>query len=148
MRNDNYQNAKEFLAFLLTLTSAVLRLGIHDCCIHWTGDNSAALSWVKDEKCRSAFAQLAFTIFSFLCLRRNIYVQDVVHRPGYLMGDIDALSRSMPHGLDPLKGVSFEGVEVFVELALLSDPILLMEKRVEDHHIALQKAFSVIDRLL
>lgn len=148
MRNDNYQNAKEFLAFLLTLTSAVLRLGIRDCCIHWTGDNSAALSWVKDEKCRSAFAQLAFTIFSFLCLRRNIYVQDVVHRPGYLMGDIDALSRSMPHGLDPLKGVSFEGVEAFVELALLSDPILLMEKRVEDHHIALQKAFTVIDRLL
>ena len=147
-RNDNYQNAKEFLAFLLALTSAVLQLNIRDCCIHWTGDNSSALSWVNDEKCRSAFAQLAFTTYSFLCLRRNIYVQDVLHRPGHLMGSIDALSRSLPHDLDPLKELSFAGVGVFVELALLSDPILLNEKRVEDHHIALQKAFAVINKLV
>lgn len=148
VRNDNYQNAKEFLAFLLALTSAVVQLNIRDCCIHWTGDNSSALSWVNDEKCRSAFAQLSFTIYSFLCLRRNIYVQDVLHRPGHLMGAIDALSRSLPHDLDPLKEVSLDGVGLFVELALLCDPILLNESRVEDHHIALQKAFAVVNKLL
>lgn len=147
-RDDNYQNAKEFLAFLLTLISVVVRLDLRDCCIHWTGDNSAALSWVKDEKCRSAFAQLAFIIYTFLCLRRNIHVVDVVHRPGYLMGAIDALSRSKPHGLDPSKFVSFAEMQVFNEVALLSDPILLREKRVEDHHIALQKALKVVNKLL
>lgn len=64
------------------------------------------------------------------------------------MGAIDALSRDLPHDLDPLKQLSFDGVEVFVELALLSGPILLNERRVEDHHLALQKAFVVINKLL
>lgn len=146
-RDDNYQNAKEFLAFLLTLLSAVLRLDIRDCCIHWTGDNSSALSWVKDERCRSAFAQLSFIIYSFLSLRRNIHTVEVKHRPGYLMGAIDALSRSKKHGLDPSKFVSFADFEVFVEVALLSDPVLLKEERVEAHHTALQKALKVVNKL-
>lgn len=81
VRNDDYQNAKEFLAFLLALVSAVLILDVRNCCIHWTGDNSSALSWVADGKCQSSFAQLAFIAYSFLCVRRNLCVVDVKHRP-------------------------------------------------------------------
>ena len=54
IRNDNYQNAKEFLAFLVTVVhfvqSPMFKSG---CCIHWTGDNCAALSWVDNNRCKS-----------------------------------------------------------------------------------------------
>ena len=57
LRDDNYQNAKEFLAFLLALVSLVVVRDVKDCCIHWTGDNSSALSWVDKRWCGSSFAQ-------------------------------------------------------------------------------------------
>ena len=148
VRNDNFQNAKEFLAFLLSIVSAVLVLDVRDCCIHWTGDNSSALSWVKDERCQSSFAQLAFITYSFLCLRRNLCVVDVLHRPGHLMGAIDALSRDKAHDLDPEKFVSLKHFEVVRELALLCDPILLQDKRLKDHHVALQNVFAVVNKLV
>lgn len=147
IRDDNYQNAKEFLAFLLALVSAVLLFDVRDCCIHWTGDNSSALSWVQDGKCQSSFAQLAFIAYSFICLRRNICVVDVKHRPGHLMGAIDALSRNLPHDLDPGLLRVIDNFEVIRTLALLCDPILLNNAKLEDHHLAFQKVFKVIDEL-
>lgn len=147
VRNDNYQNAKEFLAFLLALVSAVLMLDVRDCCIHWTGDNSSALSWVADGRCQSSFAQLAFIAYSFLCLRRNLCVVDVKHRPGHLMGAIDALSRNNAHDLDPKLLRSIDDFVIIKELTLLCDPILLLNARLEDHHIAFQKVVEVINKL-
>ena len=147
VRNDDYQNAKEFLAFLLALVSAVLILDVRDCCIHWTGDNSSALSWVADGKCQSSFAQLAFIAYSFLCLRRNLCVVDVKHRPGHLMGAIDALSRNNAHNLDPKLLRSIDDFEEIKELILLCDPILLLNAKLENHHIAFQKVVAVINKL-
>jgi hypothetical protein len=148
VRNDNYQNAKEFLAFLLALLSLVVFRDISNCCIHWTGDNSSALSWVEKDRCSSSFAQLAFTAFSFLSLRRKIDVVEVNHRPGHLMGAIDALSRRQSHDLPPQLLVSIDNYDVIKEMVLLCDPILMLEARVSDHHTALQNVFRVIDKLV
>jgi len=93
-RNDDYQNAKEFLAFLVAVCdfvrSPVYKSG---CCIHWTGDNCSALSWVDNDRCKSIYAQRAFMLFSIICFRFQIKVVGVKHRPGILMGAMDALSR-------------------------------------------------------
>jgi hypothetical protein len=148
VRNDNYQNAKEFLAFLLALVSLVIHKDIKDCCIHWTGDNSSALTWVDNQRCSSSFAQLAFTAFSFLSLRRKVVVVEVKHRPGHLMGAIDALSRRKAHNLPPKFFVPIDNCDVINELVLLCDPILMLEARVSDHHVALQRVFGVVDKLI
>lgn len=148
VRNDNYQNAKEFLAFLLAFVSLVIHMNIKDCCIHWTGDNSSALSWVDSQRCSSSFAQLAFTAFSFLSLRRKVDVVEVKHRPGHLMGAIDALSRRKAHNLPPRLFVPIDNWDVINELVLLCDPILMLEARVVDHHFALQEVFRVVDKLI
>lgn len=148
VRNDNYQNAKEFLAFLLALVSLVVFRDIKDCCIHWTGDNSSALSWVDKQRCSSSFAQLAFTAFSFLSLRRKIDVIEVKHRPGHLMGAIDALSRRKAHNLPPGLLMPIDNCKIINELVMLCDPVLMLEARVSDHHIALQKVFRVVDELV
>ena len=148
VRNDNYQNAKEFLAFLLALVSLVIHKDIKDCCIHWTGDNSSALTWVDNQRCSSSFAQLAFTAFSFLSLRRKVVVVEVKHRPGHLMGAIDALSRRKAHNLPPKLLVPIDNCDVINELVLLCDPILMLEARVSDHHVALQRVFGVVDKLI
>jgi len=147
IRNDECQNAKEFLAFLLTLVSAILILGIRDCRVQWIGDNFAALTWVKKERCQSHFAQLSFIAFSILSLRRNINVVEVVHRPGILMGAIDALSRDFAHDLDPALYHDIESYSVINDLALVCDPLLLLEAELESHHSALQKMFELLLQL-
>jgi hypothetical protein len=147
IRNDECQNAKEFLAFLLTLVSAILILGIRDCRVQWIGDNFAALTWVKKERCQSHFAQLSFIAFSILSLRRNINVVEVVHRPGILMGAIDALSRDFAHDLDPALYHDIESYSVINNLALVCDPLLLLEAELESHHSALQTMFELLRQL-
>jgi hypothetical protein len=62
-------------------------------------DNGSALSWVEDEKCRSAFAQIAFST-SFPCLHRNIKVSKT-----FCIAQV----------IDPLTLVSFDGFDVVVE---------------------------------
>jgi hypothetical protein len=84
-RNDVIQNAKEFFAFLVALVDLVLFVDFpKGCHIHWTGDNTSALKWVDENRCKSNFAQRAFIAFTFLCLRFQIEVVGVTHRPGYL----------------------------------------------------------------
>ena len=73
---------------------------------------------------------------------------EVKHRPGRLMGAIDALSRSKAHNLPPGLFVSIDNCDVINELVLLCDPILMLEARVVDHHIALQEVFRVVDKLI
>jgi hypothetical protein len=147
IRNDDCQNAKEFLAFLLTLVSAILILEIRDCNVQWIGDNFAALTWVKKERCQSNFAQLSFIAFSFLSLRRNINVVEVVHRPGHLMGAIDALSRDFDHDLDPTLFHSIDDYTIINELSVICDPLLLKEATLECHHTAFQKMFKLLSQL-
>ena len=148
VRDDNYQNAKEFLAFLMAVTdfvrSSFFRPG---CCIHWTGDNCSALSWVDNDRCKSIYAQRAFMLFSIICLRFQIKVVGVEHRPGMLMGAIDALSRDMEHDLDPLLFKALDDNGYIAKIMSICDPILVDQANLVDHHVALGVVMQVIDLL-
>ena len=51
VRNDNFQNAKEFLAFLVALIDLLTSDVVSDSCtIQWTGDNTSSLSWVRERR--------------------------------------------------------------------------------------------------
>jgi hypothetical protein len=146
--NNNYQNAKEFLAFLIAFVDIILVVAApKGCHIHWTGDNVSALSWVDENRCKSNFAQRAFIAFTFLCLRFQIEVADVIHRPGHLMGAIDALSRDNPHDLDPQLFRSIDSSVVIDRLLRVCDPTKLLDNDLSDHHTALLSVFSVINEL-
>ena len=145
VRNDNFQNAKEFLAFLVVLVELLNSGLVPDCCtIHWTGDNTSSLIWVQENRCKSIFTQRAFFVFSLLCLRRRISVCDVVHRPGDLMGAIDALSRDKMHDLNPHLFKDVQHPAIVDALLHLCDPILIQSATLDDHHLALVKVFDVV----
>ena len=107
----------------------------------------SALSWVDENRCKSNFAQRAFIAFTFLCLRFQIEVADVIHRPGHLMGAIDALSRDNPHDLDPQLFRSIDSSVVIDRLLRVCDPTTLLDNDLSDHHTALLSVFSVINEL-
>jgi len=147
-RNNVCQNAKEFLAFLIAFVDIIAVVTApKGCRIHWTGDNTSALSWVDENRCNSNFAQRAFIAFTFLCLRFQIEVVDVVHRPGYLMGAIDALSRDLPHTLNPTLFRSIASSAVIDRLLKVCDPNTLLVHDLSDHHTALLSVFSIINSL-
>lgn len=149
IRNDNYQNAKEFLAFLIAVTDFIRSpLFKPGCCIHWTGDNSSALSWVDNNRCKSIYSQRAYMLFSIICVRFKITVVGVQHRPGMLMGAIDALSRDMEHDLDPslYKVLNDNG---YVSLLMsICDPVLMDQANLVDHHVALGLVMNILDLLV
>ena len=147
-RNDVIQNAKEFFAFLVALVDLVLFVDFpKGCHIHWTGDNTSALKWVDENRCKSNFAQRAFIAFTFLCLRFQIEVVGVTHRPGYLMGAIDALSRDRPHHLEPSLFRSLASSKAIDRLLRVCDPSTLSVHNLSDHHEALLTVFSVVNDL-
>ena len=148
-RNDDFQNAKEFLAFLACILDLIGSVPFHrGCNIHWTGDNVASLSWVDENRCKSNFAQRAFMAFTFICLRFQIQVVEVKHRPGILMGAIDALSRGYAHDLDPLLFKSIDESVVILRLLAVCNPALLLEANLMDHHAALLCVFDAISTLV
>ena len=88
-RNDDYQNAKEFLVFLVALINLITSVPHPGGCnIHWTGDNIPSLTWVEEHRYKSNFAQRAFIALTFICLRFQIKVVEIQHRPGILMGPL------------------------------------------------------------
>lgn len=148
-RDDNFQNAKEFLAFLACILDLIGSAVFHrGCNIHWTGDNVPSLSWVDSNRCKSNFAQRAFIAFTFLCLRFQIQVVEVKHRPGILMGAIDSLSRGYAHDLDPLLFKSIDESVVILRLLAVCNPALLLEANLMDHHEALLCVFDAISALV
>lgn len=145
-RIDTVQNVKEFLAFLVSLLALLswLPLASRSALVHWTGDNSAALSWVREHRCKSRFCQLAFTVYSVLCLHSQLTVVDVEHCPGFLMGGIDALSRDLPHSFDPSLARQSTALPVVNQILLTCDPVLVLEATLLSHHVALQRVLSIV----
>jgi hypothetical protein len=148
-RNDDYQNAKEFLAFLVALIHLITSVPHPGSCnVHWTGDNIPSLRWVEEHRCKSNFAQRAFIAFTFICLRFQIKIVEIQHRPGILMGAIDALSRGYAHDLDPLLYKSLQTSHVILRLLAVCNPALLLNANLSDHHDALLSVFEAIKELV
>lgn len=87
-------------------------------------------------------------LFSIICVRFKITVVGVQHRPGMLMGAIDALSRDMEHDLDPslYKVLNDNG---YVSLLMsICDPVLMDQANLVDHHVALGLVMNILDLLV
>ena len=96
----NRQNAKEFMGIICALLSLYLfERAPSGSTIEWSGDNMSALSWVEDNKARSAFAQYAFTAYSWLIVRTGYFVVSTRHVAGNSseMARPDAMSRNSVH---------------------------------------------------
>jgi hypothetical protein len=77
-------------------------------------------------------------LFSIICVRFQIKVVEVVHRPGVLMGAIDALSRDMVHDLDPLLYKEMVDNGYLTRIMSVCDPVLVDQANLVDHHLASQ----------
>ena len=94
-----HQNNREFLGCLLAMLCASrfrARCGVpptHTIAIAWVGDNTSALSWAQQNKCRSASAQRAFVAYTMAQLTGGVVCSGTQHMAGVDMGDIDRLSR-------------------------------------------------------
>ena len=145
-----FQNAREYFGFML---SFFFLSWVSDCPakgleVSWVGDNESALSWATKNKCNSLAAQYAFLVVTWLQLTSLISFSSISHQPGIIMGDIDSLSRGLPHSLDPNKKyVPTESQSIQLDaLFCLLDPSIV--RNLEDHHLAFSTVVSMARDLL
>jgi hypothetical protein len=122
-----FQNCREYLGHLL---GKVLFLKLRRQrpalqsirWLHWTGDNSAALSWVRKHSCSSTRTQFSFLASSWLDTIHHLPTGDPDHLPGVRMGVVDDLSRHRPHNLDTRFNLAHLLDERIHRLFMLCDP--------------------------
>jgi len=145
----DYQNTKEFLGVIvgLMVISKVFKVP-RGTRILWKGDNKAALSWVNDNKARSASAQASFITYSWILVRSGLVLVPARHEHGAIaeMKDLDDLSRERTvAGLDPDLNVelaAYDGVdELFALCSPLRDSTVL-----KDHAILLENISILVNR--
>ena len=146
-----YQNVRENLGHLLSFFVLEWVLGEKAVSreVGWVGDNEAALSWAANNKCNSVAAQYGFLVVTWLRLTSQFMFVDVQHQAGTLMGDIDSLSRGLPHGLDP----ALEYKVSPVQLQLLNELFLVLDPAVDrsnlgEHHAVFSSAVNMARGLL
>jgi hypothetical protein len=86
-------------------------------------------------------------LFSIICVRFKITVVGVQHRPGILMGAIDALSRDLEHDLDPMLYRELNDNGYVSLLMSICDPVLVDQANLVDHHAALEIVMGIINLL-
>ena len=95
----------------------------HTIAIEWVGDNTSALSWAQQNKCRSASAQRAFVAYTMVQLTGGVVCSGTQHMAGVDMGDIDRLSRQRAVlDLDPALSVPTSQIPAFLALFCTLDP--------------------------
>jgi hypothetical protein len=87
-----YQNVREFQGLLLGHL-VLYALGIRHRQIQWRGDNTSALTWARNEACKSSAAQVSFIAYSWVSILSGNVLVSANHQAGTSMGDIDSLSR-------------------------------------------------------
>ena len=141
-----FQNAREYLGYLLAFLFLqwVLRDSPVCCEVTWIGDNEAALAWASQNKCNSSAAQYAFLAVTWLQMSSKFSFSRIQHQPGFLMGDIDNLSRGLPHSLDVSKEyVLSEGqLHQLDNLFSLLDPGIARDN-IDDHHVAFSSVVNM-----
>ena len=103
----------------------------------WIGDNEAALAWAAKNKCNSSAAQYAFLAVTWLQMSSQFSFTRIQYQPGFIMGDIDRLSRGLPHSLDVSKEYVLSAVQLqqLDSLFTLLDPSIVRDN-LTDHHVA------------
>ena len=146
-----YQNVREYLGHLLSFFVQQWVLGekavSHE--VGWVGDNEAALSWAAKNKCNSVVAQYGFLVVTCLRLTSRFMFVDVQHQAGTLMGDIDSLSRGLPHSLDPALEYKLSVIQLqsLDELFLVLDPAVV-RSNLGEHHAVFSSVVNMARGLL
>ena len=142
----NLQNAREYLGFILRLcllwhVRTVLQRPVNS--VHWIGDNTSALSWVDGNKCKSPAAQFALLFVTWFQIKNKLR-STVEHREGSRMGDIDKLSRALPHSLPALEVLpaALSGLD---EL-FLSCNVLEQQHSLVDHRTVMRRVAAAVER--
>lgn len=145
-----YQNVREYLGHLLSffVLEWVLGDAMSSREVLWIGDNEAALSWAANNKCNSAAAQYGFLVITWLRLTSKFTFVDTQHQPGVLMGDIDSLSRGLPHSLDPTREYKVSALQLqrLNDLFLELDPAIV--RNLGEHHTVFSLAVNTARELL
>ena len=90
--DSSYQNVAEYIGGLGGIIGLV-RLGISNVAVEFRGDSSTVLSWAKKEKSKGVLVSNAAIVFSLLCIRFGLNVQDTTHISGEQNWRCDTLSR-------------------------------------------------------
>ena len=90
--DSSYQNVAEYMGGLVGLIG-LLKLGVSNVAVEFRGDSLTALSWAKKEKSKGTLVSNAAIVFSLLCLRFGLNVQDTTHISGDQNWRCDTLSR-------------------------------------------------------
>ena len=90
--DSSYQNVAEYMGRLVGLIG-LLKLGISNVAVKFRGDSLTALSLTKKEKSKGTLVSNAAIIFSLLCIRFVLNVQDTTHISGDQNRRCDTLSR-------------------------------------------------------
>ena len=134
------------------MTSTLVQLAL--CLLHrlnrpvdtltWVSDNTSAIKWAYDNKCKSPVAQLACMFVTWFLLRNGIRLQ-VQHRAGVDMGDIDKLSRFQPHSFPQHLEILAASIPGLDEL-FLACHVLHPSKDVVNHHTAFMQILAHVQR--
>jgi hypothetical protein len=90
--DSSFQNVAEYIGGLIGLVG-LIKLGINNVAVEFRGDSLTALSWAKKEKSKGKLVSNAAIVFSLLCIRFGLNVQDTTHISGEENWRCDALSR-------------------------------------------------------
>ena len=90
--DSSYQNVAEYMGGLVGLIG-LLKLGVSNVAVEFSGDSLTALSWAKKEKSKGTLVSNTAIVFSLLCIRFGLNVQDTTHISGDQNWRCDTLSR-------------------------------------------------------
>ena len=90
--DSSFQNVAEYIGGLIGLLG-LIKLGISNVAVEFRGDSLTALSWAKKEKSKGKLVSNAAIVFSLLCIRFGLNVQETTHISGEENWRCDTLSR-------------------------------------------------------
>ena len=79
--DSSFQNVAEYIGGLIGLIGLV-KLGISNVAVEFRGDSLTALSWARKEKSKGTLVSNAAIVFSLICIRFGLNVQDTTHISG------------------------------------------------------------------
>ena len=103
--DSSYQNVAEYIGGIVGLIG-LIKLGISNIAVEFRGDSLTALSWARKEKSKGKLVSNAAIVFSLLCIRFGLNVQDTTHISGEDNWRCDVLSRLKQEELTIVKALS------------------------------------------
>jgi hypothetical protein len=157
--DDKFHNLREFTGLLVNLVLLVKWAKLNDSTplsdvllgsetlVQWNSDSMSAISWVNKEKCNSRCGQHACFALTWFQLIAGVTVSECKHISGDAMitSGIDALSRGLPHHLDPSLYLNLTECKPLLDVLKLCDPSGVCD--LIDHHSAFMDICSILSQI-